>query len=116
MIIEYTTAHDDWRLKKMAIKWNQFNQNHLSDYLMLNIKSEYTGQNADYWHNYVLQKSNHNDHVIYRISGVFYFIFGYKSFSILINFENFLAQNHDEISQKLSLKRSKQGDTRSWNW
>ena len=27
----------------------------------------YTGQKAGYWHNYVLQKSKHDDHVSYHV-------------------------------------------------
>ena len=55
---------------------------------MLNAKSEYTGQKASYWHNYILKKSNHNDYistVIYSISGIFHYVYGYKWFRILIN-------------------------------
>ena len=54
---------------------------------------EYTGQNAGYWHNDVLQKSKHEDHVsyhvIYSIQGVLQSAYSYKPFSILISFENF---------------------------
>ena len=47
---------------------------------------EYLGQKAGYWHNYVLQKSKHDDHVSYpmicSIQGVFQSAYGNKSFSI----------------------------------
>ena len=55
-----------------------------------------------------LQKSKHHDHgwyhVIYNIQGVFQSDYGCKSFSILIYFENFEIQKHNEISKKPSFK------------
>ena len=67
-----------------------------------------------------LQKSKHDDHGSYHmidgVEGVFQSGYGYKSFSVLINFENFKIQKHNEISKKLSFKKNKQGDVRSGNW
>ena len=54
---------------------------------------EYKGQKTVYWTRLFLQKSKHDDHgsyhVIYSLEAVFQSDYGYKSFSVLINFENF---------------------------
>ena len=67
-----------------------------------------------------LQKSKHDDHVsdyvIYSIYGVFQSAYGYKSFNILINFENFPSADpfpfdRSQLNKHVAWRKLKEWET-----